>query len=305
MKKFAISIIILSIFMVAQPFTCLAEQLNVVTSMTTLKEVTTDIGGKWVKVNNIGPHDQDLHFVVIRPSHAQQLTNAKMLVHTGLMGEPWLASLLEAASNMNLLPGQSGDCDASLGVRVLEKPEVLSREMGDVHPDGNPHFWLDPVNIITAGVNVRNKLIDLMPQHKADFEANFNAFAQRWKTRTLDWAKRIDQVKPVKAIDYHVSWSYFFERFKIERIAAIEMKPGIKPSGSHLAKVIAAGKANNVDFVIAEPFFPQRDIKMVAKELDVPTLIIQQSPGGDYKRQEDVFEAIVSFIEKAKKDGEK
>lgn len=305
MNKFAISIIILVISMVAQPFSCLAEQLNVVTSMTTLEEITLAIGGKWVKVSNIGPYDQDLHFVIIKPSHAQLLTNAKMLVHTGLMGEPWLSSLLEAASNLSLLPGQAGDCDASLGIKVLEKPEVLSREMGDVHPGGNPHFWLDPVNIITAGANVKNKLIDLMPQHKADFVANFDAFAQRWKTRTLDWAKRLDQIKPVKAIDYHVSWSYFFERFKIERIAAIEMKPGIKPSGAHIANVVAAGKANSVDFVIAEPFFPQRDIKMVANELNVPTLIIQQTPGGSYKRQEDVFEAIVSFIEKVKKDGEK
>ncbi len=305
MNKFAISIIILVISMISQPFSCLAEQLNVITSMTTLEEITNDIGGKWVKVSNIGPHDQDLHFVIIKPSHVQLLTNAKMLVHTGLMGEPWLAGLLEAASNMSLMPGQVGDCDASLGIKVLEKPEALSREMGDVHPGGNPHFWLDPINIITAGANVKNKLIALMPQHKVDFEANFTVFAQRWKIKILDWAKRIDQVKPVKVIDYHISWSYFFDRFKLERVAAIEMKPGIKPSGAHIAKVISAGKANNVDFVIAEPFFPQRDIRMVANELNVPALIIQQSPGGNYKRQEDVVEAIVSFIEKIKTGGEK
>jgi zinc/manganese transport system substrate-binding protein len=292
---------ILSLISFAPAFS--AEQLNVVTSMSTLEEIVNDIGGQWVKVQNIGPHDQELHFVIVRPSHVHMVMNASLNVHTGLMGEPWLAGLLEAASNMNLFPGQVGDCDASLGIKVLEKPEVISREMGDVHPGGNPHFWLDPVNIIAAGVNVKNKLIQLAPKHKEDFENNFKKFAQNWKTRTVEWAKRLKKLEPIKVIDYHVSWSYLFERFNMERIATIEMKPGIKPSGSHLAKVIESGKAHKVDFLIAEPFFPQRDIKMVAKELNIPTLIIQQSPGGELKRQEDVFEAIVSFIEKLKSSG--
>jgi zinc/manganese transport system substrate-binding protein len=276
-------------------------QLSVVTSMTALEEITRDIGGNRIKISNIGPHDQDLHFVVARPSHVQLLMNAKVLVHTGLMGEPWLPALIEAAGNRHIFPGHPGDCDASINIKVLDKPDVITREMGDVHPGGNPHFWLDPVNIITAGANIRNRLSELMPEHKAEFDRNFNEFAGRWRKLTLDWAKRLEPLKPIRVIDYHVSWSYFYDRFKIEKVDSIEPKPGIKPSGAHIAKVIAAGKAKNVDFLLAEPFFPQRDIQMVARELKVPTLIIQQSPGGRHPKMENIFETIVSFIEKVKR----
>jgi zinc/manganese transport system substrate-binding protein len=294
-----LSLVILCVFAAALPAS--AGPFPVVTSMSTFQEIVRDIGGNAVEIRNIGPHDQDIHFVIVKPSHVQFLMDAKMLVHTGLMGEPWLAALLESASNRHLFPGNPGDCDASVNIKILEKPENLSREMGDVHPGGNSHFWLDPVNIITAGANVRDKLTTLLPEQKATFEKNFQEFAERWKKRTLDWAKRLAALGPIRVIDYHVSWSYLYERFKLERVATIEPKPGIKPSGAHLAKVIADGKAKKVDFLLAEPFFPQRDIAMVAKELGVPSLIIQQSPGGAFPRQEDIFEAIVAFAEKLKK----
>jgi zinc/manganese transport system substrate-binding protein len=301
MNKLIIGIIaVFSILFITQP-SMAEDQISVVTSMSALEEIVREIGGNRVKVINIGPHDQDLHFVVAKPSHVQMLINARLLVHTGLMGEPWLPALLEASSNRNLFPGNPGDCDASINVRVLDKPDVITREMGDVHPGGNPHFWLDPVNMITAGANVRNRLSETLPAHKAEFESNFSNFADKWKRLTLGWAKRLEPLKPIRVIDYHVSWSYFYDRFKIERVATIEPKPGIKPSGAHLAKVIQDGKAKNVDFLLAEPFFPQRDIQMVARELKVPTLIIQQSPGGKYPEMETVIETIVSFIEQVKR----
>ncbi len=294
-----IIVVVFAVLLTLSPLEA-AGKLKVATSMTALEEIVRDIGGDLVEVGNIGPHDQDVHFVIVKPSHINLLMQAQMLVHTGLMGEPWLPALLESASNRSLFPGNPGDCDASVNVKILEKPDVITREMGDVHPGGNPHFWLDPVNIITAGSNVRDRLSALDPAHKADYDKRFQEFAAGWKTRTLGWAKRMELCKPVRVIDYHVSWSYFYDRFKMERVATIEPKPGIKPSGSHLAKVIALGKEKQVDFLLAEPFFPQRDIQMVAQELGVPTLIIQQTPGGQYKRMEEVFEAIVAFVEKAK-----
>ncbi|HBC74282.1 MAG: hypothetical protein A2008_03605 [Candidatus Wallbacteria bacterium GWC2_49_35] len=277
------------------------KKLNIVTSMSLFEEAAREIGGEHVNVSNLGPHDQDLHFVLIKPSHINLLINADVIVHTGLMGEPWLPALLESASNRNLMPGNPGDCDTSVGIKILEKPATVSREMGDVHPAGNPHFWLDPVNIIIIGSNIKNKLSSLDPAHKADFEKNFAAFSDKWKKLTLGWAKRLDAVRPVKTIDYHVSWSYFYERFKIEHICTIEPKPGIKPSGAHLAGVIAKGKEQKVDCMIAEPFFPQKDINMVANELKVPFFVVQQTPGGKLKKMEDVFEVLIAFLESVKK----
>lgn len=278
-----------------------ARKLNVVTSMSVFEEVAKDIGGDRIKVSNIGPFDQELHFVILKPSHLHMLSKADLLVHTGLQGEPWLDSLLESAANQKLFPGNVGNCDASVNVQILEKPEVISREMGDVHLGGNPHFWMDPVNMITIGSNIKNKLIELMPEGKAEFESNFKSYAMKWKKDILGWAKRMRALPAIKVIDYHVSWSYFFKRFKMERIMSIEPKPGIKPSGSYLAKVIGAGKAREVDFVLAEPFFPSRDVEMVANEIGAPSLIIQQAPGGKFKTMSDVFEKIVSFIEGLKK----
>ena len=304
-NKFFIVLTILAViadFFIIQALPAAAAgKLNVVTSMSLFEEVVNEIGGGHVSVSNLGPYDQDLHFVLIKPSHLNLLIKADVLVHTGLMGEPWLPALLESASNRNLFPGNPGDCDASVGIKILEKPATVSREMGDVHPAGNPHFWLDPVNIIIIGSNIKNKLSVLDPVHKEEYEENFMDFSDKWKKRTRDWAKRLDAIRPVKIIDYHVSWSYFYERFKIDHVCTIEPKPGIKPSGAHIAGVIASGKQKKVDCMMAEPFFPQKDIKMVAEELKVPFFMVQQTPGGKNKTMQDVFEAIVVFLESVKK----
>ena len=61
--------------------------------------------------------------------------------------------------NAKIQPGGRGYLDASTNVKILEIPTgQITRAMGDVHPPGNPHYWLDPENGRLIAQAIRDKL---------------------------------------------------------------------------------------------------------------------------------------------------
>src|SRR5437588_6946339 len=142
-----------------------AAKLKVVTATEDLASLTREVGGDRVEVNSIGKGYQDPHFIEPKPSFLLLLKNADLLEVIGLELEiGWLPPLLDQSRNNNIRPGQKGYLDVSQGVEILDRPSNVTRAMGDVHPMGNPHFWLDPANAVRIAREVRNKLVELRPQ---------------------------------------------------------------------------------------------------------------------------------------------
>ncbi|MFC1744030.1 metal ABC transporter substrate-binding protein [Candidatus Riflebacteria bacterium] len=296
MKKLTL----LTLFIVLFQTSLFCDTIRCVSSITVIREILEDIGGDKVSVKNICPHNQDLHFVIIKPSHVAMLANAELFAHAGAWAEPWRPSLVESANNRRLFPGNTGDLDLSQGIKMLEVPTSLSREFGDLHPSGNPHYWMDPVNIIIMGRTVRDKLTELRSQSKEYFAKNFQSFADKWKRNIRQWVKRCKQLPKIKIIDYHNSWVYLYKRFKVQLIAHIEPKPGIKPSGSYLGKLIKKAHQQGANFLIYEPHHPPRDIQMLIRNVkSLSPLRIPQIPGGKYPMMAIIFETIISTFEKA------
>jgi zinc/manganese transport system substrate-binding protein len=123
-------------------------QLKVVTSTTDLYDIAKSVGGDKVNATHIGEGYQDPHFIEAKPSFVLQLRNADVWAFVGLDLEiGWMPLLLDGARNPKIRLGGSGYVDASKAIRVLDTPQGnVDRSMGDVHPLGNPHYWLDPEN---------------------------------------------------------------------------------------------------------------------------------------------------------------
>jgi hypothetical protein len=94
--------------------------------------------------------------------------------------------------------------------------------MGDVHPLGNPHFWLDPENGKIVARDVAAKLAQLRPNDKAYFDQLLADFAGRLDAAEKRWLAALAPYKGVKVVTYHRSYPNFADRFGLDVIGYVE-----------------------------------------------------------------------------------
>jgi zinc/manganese transport system substrate-binding protein len=287
-----------------------SKPLQVVTTTEDLAAIAREVGGDRVRTAALCRGYQDPHFVDAKPSYMVQLKNASLFVEVGRELEVgWAPSLLNGARNPRILPGAPGFVDASAEVQVIEVPSSVSRSQGDVHPFGNPHFWLDPGNGIPIAHAIRDGLIRVSPgdaalfnQRCADFEKRLAEATKRWKSRaeTLGLAG-------TKVVTYHRSWSYFARAFGFDVVDFIEPRPGIPPSPNHVADLAARLKQGDVKLIIVDDFFDPRLPQKIARDSGVPLVILPTSVGADesIKSYFDLFDRLFVAIERALKTGGK
>src|SRR3954468_19894711 len=212
-----------------------AKKLNVITATTDLAALAQEVGGDKIDVESIAKGYQDPHFVEAKPSFLLKLRHADLLVVVGLDLEiGWLPPLITQSGNPNIQPSSRGYLDASQFAEILEKPEgPVSRAMGDVHPLGNPHYWLDPENGRRVAKGIAGKLGELDPADRAYFEQRFADFDKRLTAAQKNWDEMMRPYRERKVIGFHRSFSNFSKHFGIQVVGYIEPRPGIPPTPQH------------------------------------------------------------------------
>lgn len=257
-----------------------AARLRVVASIPDLKALTEAVGGDLVQVDTLARGTQNPHDVEVRPSLMLKLRRADLLVRNGVGGDPWVEPLLLGAQNSRIVPGSPGYVDASPGIAIVRPSGPVDRSRGDVHPEGNPHYTLDPVNAAVVTQNILDGLTRVAPQHAEQFTARRKAFLSRLDAAVARWQKALEPVRGAKVVAYHETFLYFLRRFGLEQVGAIEDRPGIPPSPSHLAALIRTIREDGIKVVIAEPFADQRVVALVARESGARALPLPASVGG-------------------------
>src|SRR5436309_7354356 len=157
------------------------SKLNVVTATEDLASIARDVGGDKITVESIARGYQDPHFVEAKPSFILKLQKADVLIVVGRELEiGWLPPLIQQSRNAKIQPGAEGYLDASLTATILEIPTgQVTRAMGDVHPLGNPHYWLDPENGKRVARAIADKLSELRSNDRAYFQQQLDSFTNR------------------------------------------------------------------------------------------------------------------------------
>lgn len=257
-----------------------ADKLRVVTTIPDLKALTEAVGGDRVDVESLTRGSQNFHDVEVRPSLMLKLRHAQVLVENGLDLDAWVDVAARSANNANIMHGAPGRIDASRGVPVVDVPTTrVDRSQGDVHPQGNPHYSLDPglAPIITQ--NILDGLARVAPQHRAAFEKNRQAFLARVETELARWTKIMEPVKGAKVVGYHPDFVYILKRFGLVQIGAVEDRPGIPPSPGHLARLIQQMKQERVKAVLVEPWSDRKLAERVASDAGARAVVIAPSVG--------------------------
>ena len=256
--------------------------LNVITTTSDLASIVSEVGGDKIAVESLARGYQDPHFVEAKPSFVLKLNKADLLVVVGRDLEiGWLPALINQARNARIQPGADGYFDASLTAKILDLPTgQITRAMGDVHPLGNPHYWLDPENGRRIAKAVQAKLSQKDPanapyyaQRAADFDRRLSEAQQRWKSMMAPY-------KGIKVVTYHRSWANFADAFGIDVIGYVEPKPGIPPTPQHTLDVIQAMRAQGIKLIIVEPYFDSKTPNSIASQTGGKVLVLPPSVGG-------------------------
>jgi zinc/manganese transport system substrate-binding protein len=317
------------------------EKLRIVTTTTDLKSIAQAIGGEKVSVTSIATGYENPHYVQAKPSFMMLARKADLWIRVGLELEIGYEELIiDGSRNSEIRIGKPGHLDASEKVLRLEVPKTrVTRELGDVHPQGNPHYWLDPLNARIVAGSIAKRLIKLSPENIKVFEKNLAVFRKALDERmfgavlvkkvgggklwamelkgSLDeyitaqkltddlggWLARMRPLKGGKIITHHRSWSYFVNRFGLTVVAELEPKPGVPPSGSHLLKVMKLAKAHGVGVILLEPAYSRKAADLVARKTGANVVVCAISVGGQKQAADylTLIDLIVDRISKAAK----
>jgi zinc/manganese transport system substrate-binding protein len=257
-------------------------KLNMITTTEDLAAIAREVGGDHVTVEALARGYQDPHFVEAKPSFILKLQKADVLVLVGRELEiGWLPPLIQQSRNSKIQVGAAGYLDASLQATILEIPTgQVMRAMGDVHPLGNPHYWMDPENGKRVGKEIADKLSELRPNDKAFYQQKLADFTSRLDTAEKRWLADMAPYKGTKVVTYHRSFPNFAERFGLDIIGYIEPKPGIPPSPQHTLDLINEMKRQNVKVMLIEPYFDLKTPNAIGRDTGAQVLVMPPSVGG-------------------------
>ncbi|NWJ42219.1 MAG: zinc ABC transporter substrate-binding protein [Geothrix sp.] len=258
-------------------------KLNVVAATTDLGSLVSEVGGDRVSVTAIARGYQDPHFVEAKPSFLLNLRRADLVVVVGLELEiGWLPPLITQSGNPKIQPAAPGYFDASRFAEILEIPTAqVSRAMGDVHPQGNPHYWLDPKNGLRVATGLAQKLTQMSPGNAAYFQQRLEDFRRRLTDAERRWDDAMKPYRGRKVVTYHQSWPNFVKRFGLQVVDYVEPRPGIPPSPAHVVELIALMKRQGVKLILVEPYFDLKTPQSVARETGGQVVVLMPSVGGD------------------------
>jgi zinc/manganese transport system substrate-binding protein len=275
-----LSIVTLAVLLAAPPA---RAAVNVVTATEDLADLTRQVGGDRVKVESIARGYQDPHFVEAKPSFILKLAKADLLVVIGRELEiGWLPPLIQQSRNAKVQVGADGYLDASLTVKILEIPTgQITRAMGDVHPLGNPHYWLDPGNGRRIAKAIVDKLSQMAPADAAYFASRYADFDKRLAEAEKRWDATMAPYKGLKVVTYHRSWPNFVDRFGLDVIGYVEPRPGIPPSPGHTIDLIGEMKRQNAKILMVEPYFDLKTPQSIGRETGAKVVVMPPSVGGE------------------------
>lgn len=253
-------------------------QIKVVATYPWIGELVKEIGKDRVSLYVIAKGSEDPHFVVPRPSHIARLRNADLLVIQGVSLEiGFLPPLLGQSNNPKIQPGREGFLDLSRFVEIIEKPLSVSRAMGDIHPEGNPHYQLDPHNIPPLATALKDKLCELDSRNCSYYAENLNNFLNRWNSKLKLWDEGFQKLKGVKVVEYHKLYDYLINRYGLVLLGTLEPLPGIPPTASHIENLLK--NSQGLRFILQDVYYERRTAEYVSRKTGAKLVILPSDVG--------------------------
>ncbi|HNV46702.1 MAG TPA: zinc ABC transporter substrate-binding protein [Spirochaetota bacterium] len=273
-----------------------AERLKVVTTYPYIASIVEQIAKDTVRVDALARGDYDPHTIVPKPSFIAKLRKAHLLIINGAQLEiGWLPPLLKQANNASVNPGTRGFLDLSGHVTLIDVPKSVSRAQGDVHPDGNPHYYIDPHVIPRLARAICTKLSEVDSRNAAMYKKNYDEFAARWKAKRASWDAKLRRLKGAKVIQYHKNMDYLLIRYGLVRMGTVEPLPGIPPTSKHIAELEKIFESNTIRFILQDVYNADDSSRHLSKKFGVKMVKVPHDVGA-VREAEGIFSLFDEMV---------
>ncbi|MCX7759296.1 MAG: zinc ABC transporter substrate-binding protein [bacterium] len=290
-------IIIYIFFLIFSLFYFVYAQLNIVATYPWIGDIVKQIGKEKINIHIIGKGTENPHYVVPKPSHIAQLRKADLLIIQGASIEVgFLQALINQSNNPKIQPGKKGFLDLSNFVQLIEKPENVSRAMGDIHPEGNPHYNLDPNNFPPLATIISQKMIELDSDNKEFYQKNMEEFLSKWEEKLKHWNQEFSKLSNTNVIQYHPTYNYFLKRYGIVQVGTIEPLPGIPPTPKHIEQLITLCQNKKISFIINSVYYEKNSCEYLAKKIGAKFVILPHDVGS-LPEVKDIFNLFDKILE--------
>ena len=329
MKHMILAVLALSLPAFAAP-RAPSEKKKVMVTLAALKSITDALAGDDFEVTALAKPDQDPHMVTPTPTLMKKLREADLFIEIGLQLELWADQVATGSGNPNISQGAKGRLVASTGISREEVPAIVDRKEGDIHPEGNPHIWIDPIRAKQIAENIATALKGVAPEASSRIDERLKKFKDRIDeamfgadlvkevgARTLTrkaldgslltwleekklagkldgWLKKAQPLRGAKMIEYHKSWIYMAKLLGFEIVGSIQSKPGVEPGPRHIEDLKAIIAAQKVKGIIVDNFYSPAVPEALARDTGVKVAIVPGQPGGEAGT--DDYVAFIGFI---------
>ncbi|MEE9224931.1 MAG: metal ABC transporter substrate-binding protein [Bacteroidota bacterium] len=309
------------------------KKLKVITTLGYLQYVTEQIGGEKIDVTALVNPKQDPHYVTPTPRMNELARGADLFIETGLNLDLWAKNVVDASGNPRIQSPYEGRLIASINVPILELPLEISRAWGDIHPQGNPHVWLDPINIKLIAENIAARLERLDRANGPYYHDKLRDFKnridvalfgeeligllgtrggdilsrkarsgdlERWlQSKDLNeklggWMNQSRSLRGLKLITYHKTYIYFAERFGLEIVSELEEKPGIPPPPKHRDAIVELVKYEGIKLILNDNFYPRHAAEYVASKTGAKIITTFIDVGAS--EEVNTYENLISYL---------
>jgi len=261
------------------------------------------VGGGDVIVHSATHGGQDAHHVRARPSLIARVRRADVLFCSGAELESgWLPVLMQRGARHQVQPGQPGHIMAADHVPILDRPEIIDRSLGDIHPSGNPHVHLDPRNVATLASELSRRLERIDPDNAEAYRARLASFQAGWAEALERWSDRVARLQGMKVVVYHEAWVYFLRWAGLTRVASLEALPGIPPSAAHLQGVLEQARGAGAEAILRAPYEPRDASGWLSERTGIPVVELPYTVGGHPEATDlvSLFDVTLTLLEEVR-----
>lgn len=309
------------------------KQLKVVTTLNYLRFITQEIGGEHVQVIALANPRQDPHYVTPTPRMNQLATDADLFIESGLSLDLWSKNVIDASGNPSIQVGSPGHLIATINCPVKELPTEVSRSWGDIHPQGNPHIWLDPFNVKIIAENIAERLKQIDPVNGSTYTTRLQEFknkldvsmfgeelpkaigksagdiltrkakngelmswlhSKKLESKLGGWMKKAALLNGLKVISYHKTYIYFADRFNLQIVSELEEKPGIPPPPQHRDEIVEEVKRDGIKVILNDNFYSREAADYVASKTGAKVVVTYIDI--DASEETSTYERLISFL---------
>ena len=293
------------------------EQLELFTTIFPLEDFANKIGGEYVNVTNLVPVGADAHSFEPTAREMINVTEGDAFIYNGAGLEGFVDALIETVEGEEVKVVK-----ASEGIELLDFDEQShAHEDADDHAhdeheheeeqdhahddhahdhDEDPHVWLDPILSITLAENIKNLLIELLPEQEEYFTSNFEEVKAELEVIDSEFQAMVDAAEKDTFLVSHAGYGYWEARYGVKQIGIAGISPTNEPSQRQLQDLISYANDYGLEYVMFEQNIPAKVADVVRDEVGAEALYLHNLEAliaEDIENGEDYFSLMRKNIE--------